>query len=487
MSGRLARGVALNLAGAAVPAVLGLLAMPALAQGLGTARLGILTLAWALLTYLSLLHLGVGRALTHAAAGRGSAPQTAGLAWTGVAITGAAGLLAGAGLFLAAAPLADGLKLPAALHDESVRAFRLLACALPFTVASPALTGLLEARGRWGRLNLVAGAVSAASYLGPLAVVALGGGLPAVAAVLAGARAAGWAAYLLLCLREFPELRRPRRPALRRAAELLRFGGWTTVSAVASPLMASMDRFVIAAVVSSAAVAYYAAPQEVVLRMGMVSSAVGAVLFPAFAAAGERGRLRPLLERGTEAVFVLVLPLSLLVVAFAGEGLGAWLGPEFAAAGAVPLAWLGAGLLANGFAKPPAAMLVGIGRPDLAARLHLLELPLYAALLAVLVPAWGIRGAAVAWLARAAGDAVGMHWTARRLVPAAAPATRRAALLAAAGFGALAVAGTLDGPVARIAWVGASLLILAEYARRRFLPGLAAELQVRGGAAREQV
>ncbi len=476
MSGaRLARGVAFNLAGVAVPAVLGLLAMPALAQGLGTARLGILTLAWALLGYLSLLHLGVGRALTHAAAGRGTA-QTAGLAWTGVAITGAAGLLAGTGLFLAAAPLADGLKLPPSLRAESVRAFRLLACALPFTVAAPALTGLLEARGRWGRLNVVGGAVSAASYLGPLAVVAFGGGLPAVAAVLAGARAAGWLAYLLLCLRELPEMRRPHRPAMGRAAELLRFGGWTTVSAVASPLMVSMDRFVVAAVVSSAAVAYYAAPQEVVLRMGMVSSAVGAVLFPAFAAAGAgvRGQLGPLLQRGTETVFVLVFPLSLLLVSFAGEGLGAWLGAEYARAGAVPLAWLGAGLLANGLAKPPAAMVVGIGRPELAARLHLVELPLYAALLAVLVPAWGIRGAAVAWVARAAADAAAMHWTARRLVPDAAPATRRAGVLAVAGFGALAVAATLDGAVPRIAWVGASLLVLAGYARRRFLPGLLA-------------
>ncbi|HEU0301691.1 MAG TPA: hypothetical protein VFR37_19720, partial [Longimicrobium sp.] len=86
-AGRLARGVAYNLAGAAVPAVLGLLAIPLLAAGLGTARLGVLTLAWAVLGYLAVMHLGVGRALTQAA-GRGLGAGLAPTAWTALALTG---------------------------------------------------------------------------------------------------------------------------------------------------------------------------------------------------------------------------------------------------------------------------------------------------------------------------------------------------------------------------------------------------------------
>jgi O-antigen/teichoic acid export membrane protein len=466
--GRLARGILFNLLGAGVPAVMGLLVLPRLVALMGTERLGILTLAWALLGYLGLLHLGVGRALAQATA----APRAelASLAWTGVAITAAAGTLAAAALFAAAPLVVRGLRLDGPLQAETLASFRILACALPFTVGSPALVGLLEARGAFGRVNLVASAVSAASYLGPLAALHAGAGLPGVVAVLAAARAAGWLAYLALCLSAVPELRRVR-VARPHAGTLLRFGGWTTVSSVVSPMMVYLDRFVVGSLVSAAAVAWYGAPQEVVLRMGVVSGAVIGVLFPAFAAAADApARLVRLLERGVESVFVLVFPLSLLLVSFAHEGLGAWLGPAVAREGAAALAWLGVGLLVNALAKPPSALVQGIGRPDLTAWLHLVELPFYAVMLFALVSGAGVRGAAIAWSVRAAVDAAGLYVLSARLVPATAAAGRRAAVLALAGLAALAVAGALPGPGPRIVWAAAALLCVGIFAMRRVLP-----------------
>lgn len=473
----LARGIVFNLLGGGVPAVLGLLTLPRLVEGLGAERLGVLTLGWALLGYLGLLHLGVGPALTQAAAARGGArEELAPLAWTGVAITVTAGVLAAAALFLAAPPLVRVLRIPPGLEGEAVLSFRILAAALPFTVGAPPLIGLLEAHGLFGRSNAAGSAVSAASYLGPLAALEAGARLPGVVAVLAAARAAGWLAYLILCLHAVPELRRRVRPSRAPAGALLRFGGWTTVSSVVSPVMVYMDRFVVGAVVSAAAVAWYATPQEVVLRMGMISGSVVGVLFPAFAAAGAGApeRLGRLLSRGVEAVFVLVFPLSLLVGTFAHEGLRAWLGPEFAREGAAALGWLGLGLLVNGFAKPPSALVQGIGRPDLTARLHMMELPLYLLLLYALVPTLGIRGAAMAWVARVAADAAALYWTSGRLVPATIPAGRRAGLLALGGAAAVGIGSALDDPWLKAAWVAAVLLPLGVFAARRIAPELLA-------------
>jgi O-antigen/teichoic acid export membrane protein len=237
-----------------------------------------------------------------------------------------------------------------------------------------------------------------------------------------------------------------------------------------SPLMGYMDRFLVAAAVSATAVAYYAAPQEVVVRMGTVSGAVMGVLFPAFAAAGaaDRARLPVLLERGAETVFVLVFPLALGMVAFASEGLGAWLGPGFAREGAAVLRWFGVGLLAGGLAKPPAALVTAIGRPDLTARLHLAELPLYLGFLLAVVPRWGIQGAAVVWAGRAAFDALGMYWLAARVAPGASAALRRTGFLAAAGAAALGTAALIPDLLARTGWVAILLGAAALYARRRF-------------------
>jgi len=178
-----------------------------------------------------------------------------------------------------------------------------------------------------------------------------------------------------------------------------------------------------------------------VIRLGALSGSVVVVLFPAFAAARMQGeaRLHGLLERGVHAVFLLVFPVTVVLATFGREALALWLGAEYAQAGARVLAWLAVGLFTNGMAKVASALLQGLGRPDVVARLHLLELPFYLATLAALISVLGIEGAAIAWMLRVTVDAAGLFWAARRQVPAAQrPALRALAMAALATVGAVA-------------------------------------------------
>ena len=50
------------------------------------------------------------------------------------------------------------------------------------------------------------------------------------------------------------------------------------------------------------------------------------------------------------------------------------------------------------------AVVQGAGRPDLTAKFHLVELPIYLIALTVLVRHYGIEGAAIAWTLRVALD-----------------------------------------------------------------------------------
>ena len=63
----------------------------------------------------------------------------------------------------------------------------------------------------------------------------------------------------------------------------------------------------------------------------------------------------------------------------------------------------------------PLGLIHGSGRPDLTAKLHLAELPVYFIGLWVLIDHFGIVGAAVAWMIRAVVDMVGMFEIARKL------------------------------------------------------------------------
>ena len=458
-----ARNILFSLAGAGAPAVLALFAIPRIASTLGTERFGILALAWTVIGYATFLHLGLGRAVARdtAEAGEGGEALRA-TVWTAMLMTLTMGTAGGALLFLFAPSLVALLKVPPVLVAEATTAMRVLACAVPFTVSMPVLSGVLEARRRFDLVNAVVVPSSVATYLGPVVALLLVSGLVPLVAVLSAGRVVAWLGYLALCLYEAPELRA--RPVFRRevARPLLHFGGWTTVSAAVSPLLVYLDRFVVGAVVSATAVAYYSTAQEVVLRMGMVSGAVVGVLFPAFARnTDERGRLAVLLESGVDAVLLLVLPLSLLLAAFSSELLHLWLGPAFARAGGPVLAWLSLGLLLNGLAKVPSTMIQAVGRPDLTARLHLIELPLFVMVLWALVWEFGLEGAAIAWVARVAADGIALYWVAWRKVPETHHAALRAIAVALAGGTGVAVLRLLGSPGARGIALGVAALGLA--------------------------
>jgi O-antigen/teichoic acid export membrane protein len=222
---------------------------------------------------------------------------------------------------------------------------------------------------------------------------------------------------------------------------MLGYGAWLTVSNVIGPLMVYLDRFVIGAVLAVSAVAFYTAPYEVITRLWIVPAALTGVLFPAFAG-GSPERLLALYRAGVKAILASVFPVALATALFAPEWLRLWLGEEFSARGAGVARWLSIGVMLNCLAYLPFTLLQARGRADVPAKIHLLELPFYAALLAVLVHTHGIAGAALAWAVRCAADAVLLFGFCRRLVPEAAPLFS-GAQWAIAGLAVLTLIGAL--------------------------------------------
>jgi O-antigen/teichoic acid export membrane protein len=227
-----------------------------------------------------------------------------------------------------------------------------------------------------------------------------------VVGVLVVGRVIGCIAHVLLCFRVVPELRERIAWHGAAAGPLLRFGGWMTVSNVVSPLMVTLDRFLIGAMVSMTAVAYYATPFEVVTKFLIIPGALVSVMFPAFSTSfsQDRERTAALYGRCVKYIFLILFPAVVLTVGLARSGLTLWLGADFAQHSYRVLQWLAVGVLLNGLATIPFALVQGVGRPDLTAKLHLIELPLYLLALWWLISAYGVEGAAIAWTARVGVD-----------------------------------------------------------------------------------
>lgn len=409
---RLLQSALWNALGQGVPLLVGVAALPAIIRGLGTPAFGAFQLAWAVLGYFALLDLGLGRATTKFVAEYAARGDTKRM-WDAVtgslavqAVLGVAGALALAALV----PFLVGrtFRIPPELVPDVSRAFYLLPIAVPVVLLGSSLSGVLQAVQRFDLVNLVQGVTGAATYALPVAVISRGGGVAAVVAVVVGTRVAALLWYALLVPRELPP-----RPARSRAdrellGRLLSFGGWVTVSSIASPFMVYLDRAVLGSVLTLAAVAYYTAPYDIVSRLSIVAASIIPPLFPAFSAlegTRDRRRLEGLFLRAAKLLALATTPVVLTVILLAKPALRLWLGPDFAANSTLLTQLLAAALLVTSMAQLPYALLQGLGRADLPAKFHLLELPVYAVLLWLGIRWFGIAGAAGAWLLRVTLDA----------------------------------------------------------------------------------
>lgn len=459
---RLARSSLLNVAGQGLPLLAALIAIPLLVEGLGTERFGVLTLAWVLIGYFSLFDFGLGRALTqlvatHLGAGHTMAPRVSWTALLLMSVLGAIGALA----LAAGAPwlVRSGMNLSPALHDEALTSILLLAACIPIVIVSTGLTGILSAFQRFGTLNAIRAPMGVLAFVSPLATLPFSDRLEPVIVSLVIVRVLALVALWMMCARHLPPAEGVLTRGLGEARPLFRLGAWMTVSNIVAPLMLYLDRFLIASLISVTAVAYYATPYEMMTRLLFVSGSISAVLFPAFASGQASGResMGPLLARGVKYVALALFPALLVLVAFAPEGLTWWLGEDFARASTPVLRVLAAGVFVNGAAQVFLALVQGVGRPDVTAMFHLVELPLYLVALGWAVQRFGIVGAAWAWTGRVVLDAALLAWFARRLAPSTRPLYGRLlgglfAALAALGL-PLAVTG-IEGRAAAVALIG---------------------------------
>jgi O-antigen/teichoic acid export membrane protein len=238
-----------------------------------------------------------------------------------------------------------------------------------------------------------------------------------------------------------------------------------TVSNVVSPLMVTFDRFLIGALISVTAVAYYATPFEVVTKLLIIPGALVGVMFPAFSTsfAQDRDRTALLYGRSVKYNLLILFPIILLIMVLAANGLKLWLGPEFAQHSARVLQWLALGVFMNSLAYVPFALVQGAGRPDLTAKLHLIELPCYLLALWWLIHVGGIEGAAIVWTARVTIDAVVLFIMARQVLQDTAHGIKVVAVAAIAALAVLLFTTALTSLPAKASFAGVLIAAFAVY------------------------
>lgn len=407
----IARNTLLNLIGQALPLLVGVVTIPLVVHGLGTERFGLLSLAWVILGYFTIFDLGLGRATTKyvsEALGKGESDQVPQIIWTAVTFQAFLGFIGALVLFGITDFMVESvLNIPPQLLGESKDTFHLLAVSIPLALVSSSFSGVLEAAQRFDLVNAVRIPSSTLTFLLPLVGLYLGLGLPGIVALILLARVGTLAAFFMMDLGIVPKLKKYS-VSFARFSQLFAFGGWVMITSIVGPILVYLDRFLIGSLLTIAAVAYYTAPYDAVTRLTIISASLTMTLFPAFSAlegVRDRQRLGMIFSRSIKYILLASGPIIVMIVIFAKEILQIWLGSDFATESTVAMQVLALGVLINSLSVTPFALLQGTGRPDLPAKFHIIELPIYLGIAWIMVSEFGIAGAAGAWTVRVVLDA----------------------------------------------------------------------------------
>ena len=415
----LLKNVFWNLFGTGVPLIVAIITIPILIEEMGVARFGVLSLAWMVVGYFSLFDLGLGRALTKLVSerlGTGKNDEIPAVIWNAMSLMGGLALF-GSIVIISISPwlVYDIFKISEDLQAETLSAFYYLGLSIPIVISSTGLRGILEAYQRFGVVNAVRLPLGLFTFIGPLAVLPFSNSLADIVLVLVLARIISWLTYLFICLKLYPELRNRLRVERKMCIQLLSFGGWMTLSNISAPLLLYLGRVMIVIMISAEAVAYFVTPYEVVIKLLIIPGVLVSVLFPVFTHLFQKDshEVIYLYNKAMLSILFVMLPLTLLVFFFAKDGLALWINEEFSLNSYFVAQILAVGVFINSFGHLSQALIQSYGRPDLTAKLHLIELLLYIPYLWFLIEQYGINGAAIAWTIRVTISTIALSYMSR--------------------------------------------------------------------------
>lgn len=406
-SSRVVSNTAWNLFGTGLPLVLALVTVPVLINTIGTVRFGAFTICWTVLSYFNFFDFGVGRATTRFLVGafeNDRDVEARGLFWTALTIAGLVGF-ACALVTVVLAPLLVNrvLNVPAGLQREVLSAFYILALGIPLATLSQSLTGTLAAQHKFRLLNTLQAPNSALTVAAPLLVLPFSHDLQWLIGALVISRLWASGVFFVAALRSLDGPFHGPFFLREKLRDFVNYSSWQAATQVMGPFYEFTDRFMIGTF-SLASVAFYATPAEIINRLLILPQALGRTTFPIFSAGVSLHQRTRVYAKALKHLALILSPVAATIIVFAPDFLRIWVGNTFAQNSTPVLQIMAVGFLANSLAVISFALVQGVGRADITAKFHLVELPIYLLLLWLGVRYLGITGAALAWTARVGLD-----------------------------------------------------------------------------------
>jgi O-antigen/teichoic acid export membrane protein len=473
-TGSLSRNSFLNFATQVYSVIIAFAALPFIVHGVGPEGFGLLTLLWMFVGYFSVIDFGAGQsALRFLSLGVASrdVPHLVRTFRMTLRISLSLGMLSAAIVTAVSFTGATGLvRVDEALRPALGPGLRLLALALPAQLLQISLKSFPMAFNRYGFNSVLQMTSATVQWVGGAIIAATGGGFMGVLLLTVISRYTIAIGYLACAVWLVPEVRHEHSTipwgALR---PFISYGGWAAVPQLVSPLFTFLERLVVGTVLSLVWVTYFTIPSDTVSRFLIFPMSIVYAAFPVFSgnwiSDEGKARVRSVYVRSMKLLTMGILPVALVLGVFAREILTMWLGAGLAGNSALPLMIMAAGMVCNVLSQLPVTFLQAVGRPDVPAKIVLVQAPLYAAALVLFSLKWGIIGTAAAWTLRVGTEMLLLTWRTRVIMKPAQSGTPHwlGPVLTVATLTGLLLLG-VQKTIPAVTWmIPASLLVLCAY------------------------
>jgi O-antigen/teichoic acid export membrane protein len=423
---RLVLNTASNFLGQALVLVATFLSTPYVTRKLGAAQYGTLSLLVICIYSMSMLNLGVNTSLIKYLAElmpKGEMEEVQQYFSTAFTMLAGLGVLVGVVLFAAAAPIVshffrDAGQFTGAIHT----AFRISCVAFVLQFLTQLPVAVAAGAQRFDILSLVGTASDTTRIAGMVIVVYFGGGIVALIALTMAVSFLTCTTYAFVCRRLVPQI--SFRPAfsLRHCRSLLKHSRFVLVGNTSRQLVGSADNAIIGYCLPVANLAYYGIAYSIAQRLWTLVGNVASVVFPAasaFSGSAQNSQVQELYLRSAKIAAAVACFPALMLAMFSRELMHYWLSAEYSANAAVVLSCLSIGFLLNSLSFVPYQTLQSTFYAAATAKASIIYAVVNVVLFLLLIPHYGILGAAAAfvisqvvyvpWFTRLADRRLGVH------------------------------------------------------------------------------
>lgn len=422
-------------------AALNILFVPIMLHAFGAELYGVLSVTWMVLANLGWLDFGFGRAAARYVSQElavGRLDRAAVWTWTAVSTQALVGLFGACALSHFAPFVVDQIHVQRGSRELVILTLRLFAFSIPIEFATRSMTGVLQAGQRFDWINSL-------SVINALSMFAVYGGAVLLrtnfviviyglfAIRILNFFASYWAALSVLpTLNSYSQLTKLRTSYKSNAVVMIKYGSWIAFAAAAGPLLLYFDQWIISIFLGVALLPLYTIPFNALWKLALFPSSLSSTLFPAFSAMEARTeweRINGSFVRANKYLLVALLPILFVLYVWAPEIFRLWIGAGFSAQVLLPFRILVVGYGIALLAPLSGVLLEAVGRPDVLAKLYVVELPFNIAIVWILTKRFGVAGAALSYTLRAVIETVILWIVLYKSVPISGKNFAKGALL----------------------------------------------------------